>query len=162
MEIMKSVLLKHFSWFMKNSQDCEPNPCEPAFSFLAQLCLNGCLCFLLFLQVCREFQRGNCKRSETECRFAHPPEHVTVDSSEGTVTVCMDFVKGRCTRDQCRYFHPPAHLQAQLKAAQTRASAAAVVGFSPSAQSSLLLPQCLSIAFCVKVSGMESDFLKNI
>ncbi|XP_035216845.1 muscleblind-like protein 1 isoform X6 [Stegodyphus dumicola] len=78
------------------------------------------------LEVCREFQRGNCKRSETECRFAHPPEHVTVDSSEGTVTVCMDFVKGRCTRDQCRYFHPPAHLQAQLKAAQTRASAAAV------------------------------------
>ncbi|GFS45681.1 muscleblind-like protein 1 [Trichonephila inaurata madagascariensis] len=78
------------------------------------------------LEVCREFQRGNCKRSETECRFAHPPEHVTVDSGEGTVTVCMDFVKGRCTRDQCRYFHPPAHLQAQLKAAQTRAGAAAV------------------------------------
>ncbi|XP_015910677.1 muscleblind-like protein 1 isoform X2 [Parasteatoda tepidariorum] len=78
------------------------------------------------LEVCREFQRGNCKRTESECRFAHPPEHVTVDSGEGTVTVCMDFVKGRCTRDQCRYFHPPAHLQAQLKAAQTRASAAAV------------------------------------
>ncbi|GIX73159.1 muscleblind-like protein 1 [Caerostris extrusa] len=78
------------------------------------------------LEVCREFQRGNCKRTENECRFAHPPEHVTVDSGEGTVTVCMDFVKGRCTRDQCRYFHPPAHLQAQLKAAQTRAGAAAV------------------------------------
>ncbi|XP_022245428.1 muscleblind-like protein 2 isoform X1 [Limulus polyphemus] len=78
------------------------------------------------LEVCREFQRGNCKRVETECRFAHPPEHVTVDSTEGMVTVCMDFVKGRCTRDPCRYFHPPPHLQAQLKAAQSRANAASL------------------------------------
>ncbi|XP_022251568.1 muscleblind-like protein 1, partial [Limulus polyphemus] len=78
------------------------------------------------LEVCREFQRGNCKRVETECRFAHPPEHVTVDSTEGMVTVCMDFVKGRCMRDPCRYFHPPPHLQAQLKAAQSRANAAAL------------------------------------
>lgn len=75
--------------------------------------------------MCREYQRGNCKRAESECRFAHPPEHVTVDSAEGTVTVCMDFVKGRCSRDLCRYFHPTPHLQAQLKAAQSRANAAA-------------------------------------
>ncbi|XP_013788035.1 muscleblind-like protein 1 isoform X1 [Limulus polyphemus] len=78
------------------------------------------------LEVCREFQRGNCKRVETECRFAHPPEHVTTDSTEGMVTVCMDFIKGRCTRDPCRYFHPPPHLQAQLKAAQSRANIAAM------------------------------------
>ncbi|XP_055928879.1 muscleblind-like protein 2 isoform X4 [Argiope bruennichi] len=76
------------------------------------------------LEVCREYQRGNCKRPETECRFAHPPDHVTVDSAEGMVTVCMDFVKGRCSRDLCRYFHPTPHLQAQLKAAQSRANAA--------------------------------------
>ncbi|KAH8041309.1 hypothetical protein HPB51_014590 [Rhipicephalus microplus] len=76
-------------------------------------------------QVCREFQRGTCKRPETECRFGHPPEHVAVDSGDGAVTVCMDFVKGRCSRDQCRYFHPPPHLQAQLKATQSRAGAAA-------------------------------------
>ncbi|KAG0422307.1 hypothetical protein HPB47_001853, partial [Ixodes persulcatus] len=77
------------------------------------------------LEVCREFQRGTCKRPETECRFGHPPEHVAVDSGDGAVTVCMDFVKGRCSRDQCRYFHPPPHLQAQLKATQSRAGAAA-------------------------------------
>jgi hypothetical protein len=35
----------------------------------------------------------------------------------------MDAVKGRCNRDPCRYFHPPLHLQAQIKAAQSRASA---------------------------------------
>ncbi|XP_077553690.1 muscleblind-like protein 2a, partial [Haemaphysalis longicornis] len=75
--------------------------------------------------VCREFQRGTCKRPETECRFGHPPEHVAVDTGDGAVTVCMDFVKGRCSRDQCRYFHPPPHLQAQLKATQSRAGAAA-------------------------------------
>lgn len=72
--------------------------------------------------MCREFQRGACKRAESECRFAHPADSVTANE-DGTVTVCMDAVKGRCNRDPCRYFHPPLHLQAQIKAAQSRASA---------------------------------------
>lgn len=67
------------------------------------------------VQVCREFQRGACKRAESECRFAHPPPSVTAHD-DGCVTVCMDAVKGRCVRDPCRYFHPPLHLQAHLKA----------------------------------------------
>ncbi|VEN39404.1 unnamed protein product [Callosobruchus maculatus] len=37
----------------------------------------------------------------------------------------MDAVKGRCNRDPCRYFHPPLHLQAQIKAAHSKAAAAA-------------------------------------
>lgn len=65
--------------------------------------------------MCREFQRGACKRAEAECRFAHPPPPV-VPHDDGCVTVCMDAVKGRCVRDPCRYFHPPLHLQAHLKA----------------------------------------------
>lgn len=94
-------------------------------SVLATYIMLWGLRFFFAHQVCREYQRGNCKRAESECRFAHPPEHVTVDSAEGTVTVCMDFVKGRCSRDLCRYFHPTPHLQAQLKAAQSRANSAA-------------------------------------
>ncbi|XP_068904272.1 protein muscleblind isoform X11 [Tenebrio molitor] len=78
------------------------------------------------LEVCREYQRGACKRAESECRFAHPADSVTANE-DGTVTVCMDAVKGRCNRDPCRYFHPPLHLQAQIKAAQSRASAPAAV-----------------------------------
>ncbi|XP_063695969.1 bromodomain-containing protein DDB_G0280777 isoform X4 [Culicoides brevitarsis] len=74
------------------------------------------------IEVCREFMRGACKRAESECRFAHPQESVT-QHEDGTVTVCMDAVKGRCARDPCRYFHPPLHLQAQIKAAQSRATA---------------------------------------
>lgn len=66
-------------------------------------------------QVCREFQRGACKRPEAECRFAHPARAVA-PHADGSVTVCMDAVKGRCGRDPCRYFHPPLHLQAHLKA----------------------------------------------
>lgn len=82
--------------------------------------------FLFFLsQVCREFQRGSCTRQPSECRYAHPPDNVTVDTSENCVTVCMDYIKGKCTRDSCRYFHPPPHLQAQIKACQQRANAAA-------------------------------------
>ncbi|RWS27421.1 muscleblind-like protein 1 isoform X1 [Leptotrombidium deliense] len=97
-----------------------------------------CLTSGVSFQVCREFQRGNCKRAESECRFAHPPEQVQIDASDGVITVCMDFMKGRCCREHCRYFHPPPHLQTQLKAAQNRANATALVGkvtisFLPSA-----------------------------
>ncbi|GFW67578.1 muscleblind-like protein 1 [Trichonephila clavipes] len=91
-----------------------------------------------------EYQRGNCKRPETECRFAHPPDHVTVDSAEGMVTVCMDFVKGRCSRDLCRYFHPTPHLQAQLKAAQSRANAAATQAAMVGHLLLHLFPSCMS------------------
>uniref|UniRef100_A0A1B0DQJ7 C3H1-type domain-containing protein n=1 Tax=Phlebotomus papatasi TaxID=29031 RepID=A0A1B0DQJ7_PHLPP len=76
-----------------------------------------------YCQVCREFMRGACKRAESECRFAHPPQESVSTHEDGSVTVCMDAVKGRCARDPCRYFHPPLHLQAQIKAAQTRATA---------------------------------------
>ena len=92
----------------------------------AALPLRG-LRLALLLQVCREFQRGACKRAEQECRYAHPPDQVAVD--DGQVTVCMDAVKGRCGREPCRYFHPPSHLQAQLRA--PRASPAALVGTGP-------------------------------
>ena len=34
-----------------------------------------------------------------------------IDSTDNTVTVCMDCIKGRCVREKCKYFHPPAHLQ---------------------------------------------------
>ncbi|KAM9850569.1 muscleblind-like protein 2a isoform 2-T2 [Aulostomus maculatus] len=70
------------------------------------------------LEVCREFQRGTCARGETDCRFAHPSDSPMIDSVDNTVTVCMDYIKSRCSRDKCKYFHPPAHLQAKLKSGQ--------------------------------------------
>ncbi|OCT78699.1 muscleblind-like protein 1 isoform X11 [Xenopus laevis] len=77
------------------------------------------------LEVCREYQRGNCNRGENECRFAHPAESAMIDTNDNTVTVCMDFIKGRCSREKCKYFHPPAHLQAKIKAAQYQVNQAA-------------------------------------
>lgn len=70
------------------------------------------------MEVCREFLRNCCKRPESDCRFAHPPKHILasqlvyVDScfkpdriepsqSNGGhyyVTVCMDYMNGRCAR----------------------------------------------------------------
>ena len=84
----------------------------------------------VYFQVCREFQRDACSRSPAECRFAHPPDGVAIDAAANSVTVCMDYVKGKCARDLCRYYHPAPHLQAQIKAAtaaatQTRANCAA-------------------------------------
>uniref|UniRef100_A0A0N5B185 Muscleblind-like protein n=1 Tax=Syphacia muris TaxID=451379 RepID=A0A0N5B185_9BILA len=68
----------------------------------------------LQLEVCREFQRGQCSRSDEECKFAHPPPHVDVQN--GRVTACYDSIKGRCTREnpKCKYLHPPQHLKDQL------------------------------------------------
>ncbi|KAM6934739.1 muscleblind-like protein 2a isoform 2-T2 [Xenentodon cancila] len=70
------------------------------------------------LEVCREFQRGNCARGETDCRFAHPSDSPMIDATDNTVTVCMDYIKSRCSREKCKYFHPPAHLQAKIKSSQ--------------------------------------------
>ncbi|KAG7256516.1 hypothetical protein CRUP_008873, partial [Coryphaenoides rupestris] len=77
--------------------------------------------------VCREFQRGNCARGETDCRFAHPGDSPMIDTSDNTVTVCMDYIKCRCSREKCKYFHPPAHLQAKIKSGQQHVNQAAVV-----------------------------------
>lgn len=85
--------------------------------------LSGCL--LPVLQVCREYQRGNCNRGENDCRFAHPADSAMIDTNDNTVTVCMDYIKGRCSREKCKYFHPPAHLQAKIKAAQYQVNQAA-------------------------------------
>lgn len=68
----------------------------------------------LQLEVCREFQRNKCSRSDTECKFAHPATNVDVQN--GKVTACYDSIKGRCNRTKppCKYFHPPQHLKDQL------------------------------------------------
>uniref|UniRef100_UPI00358E86E0 muscleblind-like protein 1 isoform X4 n=1 Tax=Myxine glutinosa TaxID=7769 RepID=UPI00358E86E0 len=109
------------------------------------------------LEVCREFLRGSCCRGEAECRFAHPAESVMVDPADSTVTVCMDYMKGRCSRDKCKYFHPPAHLQAKLKAAQHQASqqqaavsAMQVLGGMPVPQQAFLHPGSI---FCMAPSS---------
>ncbi|XP_030614467.1 muscleblind-like protein 2a isoform X1 [Archocentrus centrarchus] len=78
------------------------------------------------LEVCREFQRGNCARGETDCRFAHPSDSPMIDTTDNTVTVCMDYIKSRCSREKCKYFHPPAHLQAKIKSSQQQVSQTAV------------------------------------
>lgn len=68
----------------------------------------------LQLEVCREYQRSKCSRSDSECKFAHPPTNVEVQN--GRVIACYDSIKGRCNREKppCKYFHPPQHLKDQL------------------------------------------------
>ena len=50
----------------------------------------------LQLEVCREFQRQKCTRSDAECKFAHPPPNVEVQN--GRVTACYDSIKVRVLR----------------------------------------------------------------
>ena len=45
----------------------------------------------LQLEVCREFQRSKCSRSDSECKFAHPPANVEVQN--GRVIACYDSIK---------------------------------------------------------------------
>ncbi|XP_070982479.1 muscleblind-like protein 1 isoform X2 [Oncorhynchus clarkii lewisi] len=93
------------------------------------------------LEVCREYQSGNCTRGESDCRFAHPSDSTMIDTNDNTVTVCMDYIKGRCSREKCKYFHPPAHLQAKIKAGQHQVNqSAATVAMAQSAVKSLKRP----------------------
>ncbi|XP_061835680.1 muscleblind-like protein 1 isoform X8 [Nerophis lumbriciformis] len=93
------------------------------------------------LEVCREYQRGNCSRGEDDCRFAHPADSTMIDTNDNTVTVCMDYIKGRCSREKCKYFHPPAHLQAKIKATQHQVNqASAAAAMTQSAVKSLKRP----------------------
>ncbi|PAA62290.1 hypothetical protein BOX15_Mlig028013g1, partial [Macrostomum lignano] len=68
----------------------------------------------LTLEVCREYQRNKCSRTENECKFAHPPAHLEVQN--GRVVCCYDSLKGKCQRKEppCKYLHPPQHLREQL------------------------------------------------
>uniref|UniRef100_A0A8C6L6C6 Muscleblind like splicing regulator 1 n=1 Tax=Nothobranchius furzeri TaxID=105023 RepID=A0A8C6L6C6_NOTFU len=105
--------------------------------------------------VCREYQRGNCTRGENDCRFAHPADSTMIDTNDNTVTVCMDYIKGRCSREKCKYFHPPAHLQAKIKAAQhqvNQAAAAAALGLPP------VLPPLPKRPALEKANGANSMF----
>ncbi|XP_028323169.1 muscleblind-like protein 2a isoform X5 [Gouania willdenowi] len=99
------------------------------------------------LEVCREFQRGNCARGETDCRFAHPSDSPMIDTSDNTVTVCMDYIKSRCSREKCKYFHPPAHLQAKIKAAQHQANQSAAMTQSTAKAMKRPLEATLDLAF---------------
>ena len=45
----------------------------------------------LQLEVCREFQRGQCSRTDLDCKFAHPLPHVEVQN--GKVSACYDSIK---------------------------------------------------------------------
>lgn len=45
----------------------------------------------LTLEVCREFQRNKCNRTDTDCKFAHPPPHVEIVN--GKVIACYDSLK---------------------------------------------------------------------
>ncbi|XP_037676938.1 muscleblind-like protein 3 isoform X2 [Choloepus didactylus] len=111
------------------------------------------------LEVCREFQRGNCTRGENDCRYAHPTDVSMIEVNDNTVTICMDYIKGRCCREKCKYFHPPAHLQAKLKAAhhQMNHSAATAMALQPGALQ--LIPKRLAIE---KTNGATLVFNPNI
>ena len=83
------------------------------------VCTYACasVCVLCSLQVCMYI---------TQCYPVLLPnptsagDHIIFDESDCTVIVCMDFIKGSCTRPHCKYLHPPAHLQTTVRARQNR------------------------------------------
>ncbi|GFO48892.1 muscleblind-like protein 3 [Plakobranchus ocellatus] len=122
-------------------------------------------------QVCREFQRGTCSRATSECRFAHPADHIAVDPADNHVTVCMDYVKSKCARELCKYFHPPPHLQALVRAAHARnqAAAAAAAASASATISAAVVDCCLnggvtsSSPTCNNSNnGNNSNFVNNL
>ncbi|XP_028405509.1 muscleblind-like protein 3 isoform X2 [Dendronephthya gigantea] len=82
---------------------------------------------LPFLEVCNDYVNGVCSSNESQCSAAHPPLELLRDRNQKRITVCMDFVKGRCQRESCRYFHPPSHLQGKLKTVKISQSQLSVI-----------------------------------
>lgn len=119
------------------SEPCPQHPSPKLSDFL-----------FLVSQVCREYQRGNCNRGENDCRFAHPADSAMIDTNDNTVTVCMDYIKGRCSREKCKYFHPPAHLQAKIKAAQYQVNQAAAAQAAATAAAMVSLENTSGIEVC--------------
>ncbi|MEJ1277567.1 muscleblind like splicing factor 1 [Cricetulus griseus] len=113
------------------------------------------------LEVCREYQRGNCNRGENDCRFAHPADSTMIDTNDNTVTVCMDYIKGRCSREKCKYFHPPAHLQAKIKAAQYQVNQAAAAQAAATAAAMALANMQLQQHTAFLPPGKGLDLLRN-
>jgi len=76
------------------STHCQPSghqaSTSPAFFNMGSI-LNQKDSRWLQLEVCREYQRHKCSRSETECKFAHPPDNLEVQN--GRVTACYDSIK---------------------------------------------------------------------
>ncbi|XP_020253078.1 zinc finger CCCH domain-containing protein 28-like isoform X2 [Asparagus officinalis] len=67
----------------------------------------------LAVEVCKEFTRNSCKRSEIDCKFAHP--HSAVAVVKDKVIACADSLRNKCYRGRtCRYYHPPPHIQQSL------------------------------------------------
>jgi hypothetical protein len=81
-------------------------------------------------QICKEFQKKTCDKSISECAFAHPPAHCPLDQGNTLVIVCVDFIKGKCSRETCKYFHPPEHLVAQLKKQKLTNNALAAAAYA--------------------------------
>ncbi|XP_075692068.1 muscleblind-like protein 3 isoform X1 [Rhinoderma darwinii] len=107
------------------------------------------------LEVCREFQRGNCTRGENDCRYAHPIDIAMIDTNENTVTVCMDYIKGRCSREKCKYFHPPPHLQAKIKAAQHQVNQTAAAAMTQPAVTSLKRPLKATLDLAMQPGALQ-------
>ncbi|KAJ6807231.1 zinc finger CCCH domain-containing protein 28-like isoform X1 [Iris pallida] len=67
----------------------------------------------IFVEVCKDFVRGGCRRAEIDCKFAHP--HSAVSILKDKVVACVDSLRNKCFRGRsCKYYHPPAHIQESL------------------------------------------------
>ena len=69
-----------------------------------------------------------------------------MDTENSLVTVCVDFIKGKCARETCKYFHPPEHLVNQLKKQKITNNAAAAAAAAALATNNLTIIPSISQA----------------
>jgi hypothetical protein len=113
--------------------------------------------FFPLLKLCKEFKNGTCNKPASECSFAHPPPQCPIDAENSLVTVCVDFIKGKCARETCKYFHPPEHLVTQLKKQKiTNNAAAAAAAAALAATNNLTLLPTLSQTSAGSGGGLHS------
>ncbi len=71
------------------------------------------------------------------------------------MTVCVDYVKGKCVRETCKYFHPPEHLVAQLKAVKAQSAAATAQIFSNAAATIQYSPSTIQLVHSVALNSSQ-------
>ena len=85
----------------------------------------------------------------------HIHRHIAHLIADGLVTVCVDYVKGKCVRETCKYFHPPEHLVAQLKAVKAQSAAAAAQVFSNTAATIQYSPSTIQFVHPITMNSSQ-------
>lgn len=70
---------------------------------------------LLKTKICSLYMNGRCHYGSERCFYAHSVEELREQPKLEKTSLCPDFKKGRCVRDDCKYAHSVEEMSAASK-----------------------------------------------